>query len=76
MACKEFPGEWLRPTWDTVWFPDAFRGTMSSLLCAIEAGTEPEISVRDNLNTIACVETCYKSIAEKRTVALDEVLNA
>lgn len=49
---------------------------MSSLLCAIEAGAEPEISVRDNLNTIACVETCYKSIAEKRTVTLDEVLNA
>lgn len=76
MGCKAFPGEWLRPSWDTVWFPDAFRGTMSSLLCAVEAGTEPEISARDNLNTIACVETCYKSIAEKRTVALDEVLNA
>lgn len=76
MSCREFPGEWIAPEWDTVWFPDAFRGTMSGLLCAIEAGKEPEISVPDNIKTIACVEACYKSIKENRTVTLEEVLNA
>ena len=32
MTCKAFPHEWIRPSWDTVWFPDAFQGTMASLL--------------------------------------------
>lgn len=76
MTCRAFPNEWLRPSWDTVWFPDAFRGTMSSLLCAVETGTAPEISVADNIHTVACVEACYQSIKEKRTVGLTELLNA
>ena len=74
-TCKSMPGQWIEPKWDTVWFPDAFRGTMSSLLCAIEADAEPEISAADNVQTIACVEACYRSIAEKRTVALAEILH-
>lgn len=74
MTCQAFPHEWIRPSWDTVWFPDAFRGTMSSLLCAIEKGETPEISAKDNIRTIGCVEACYRSIQEKRTVGLDEVL--
>lgn len=74
-TCKEYPNQWIEPKWDTVWFPDAFRGTMSSLMCAIETDTAPEISAEDNINTIACVETCYQSIFEKRTVTLSEVLN-
>ncbi len=65
---------WVVPKWDTVWFPDAFEGTMSGLLRAVEQGTEPEISARDNVRTIACVEACYRSIREKRTVALKELL--
>lgn len=65
---------WVAPKWDTVWFPDAFEGTMSGLLRAVEQGTEPEISARDNVRTIACVEACYRSIREKRTVALKELL--
>ena len=28
----------------------------------------------DNIKTIACVEACYASIREKRTVTLDEIL--
>ena len=47
---------------------------MSGLLRAVEQGTEPEISARDNIRTIACVEACYRSIKEKRTVALAELL--
>jgi len=73
-TCKAWPHQWIEPKWDTVWFPDAFRGTMASLLCAVEQGKTPEISARDNINTIACVEACYKSIAEKRTVSLAEIL--
>lgn len=65
---------WVAPKWDTVWFPDAFEGTMSGLLRAVEQGTEPEISARDNVRTIACVEACYRSIREKRTIALKELL--
>ncbi len=74
-TCKAYPNQWIEPRWDTVWFPDAFRGTMSSLMCAIEQGSQPEISAEDNLGTIACVEGCYKSIHEKRTVALAEILD-
>lgn len=74
LACKAYPHEWLKPQWDTVWFPDAFRGTMGSLLCAVEKGETPEISGIDNIKTIACVEACYASIREKRTVTLDEIL--
>lgn len=70
---KQYP-QWIAPTWDTVWFPDAFEGTMTSLLRAIEQDAEPEISARDNVRTIACVEACYRSIDEKRTVRFDEFI--
>jgi predicted dehydrogenase len=67
---------WVEPKWDTVWFPDAFAGTMASLLRAVESGRTPEISAEDNINTIGCVEACYASIREGRTVTLDEILKA
>ena len=73
-TCKSYPHQWLTPAWDTVWFPDAFGGTMTSLLCALESGQMPEISAQDNLGTIACVEACYRSIQGKRTVPLAEML--
>ena len=38
------------------WFPDAFTGTMSQLLIALETGQTPAISGQDNLQTIALVE--------------------
>ena len=75
-TCQAYPHLWLTPTWDTVWFPDAFGGTMTSLLCAIESGETPEISAEDNIATIGCVEACYRSIREKRTISLDEVLGS
>lgn len=74
LTSSDYPGGWIEPKWDTAWFPDAFRGTMASLLRAIETGTQPEISARDNINTIACVEACYASIREERTVTLQEIL--
>ncbi|MBI2195172.1 MAG: Gfo/Idh/MocA family oxidoreductase [Planctomycetes bacterium] len=67
------PGYWLQPRWKEVWFPDAFVGTMAQLLCALEEGREPEISGRDNLNTMALVEACYVSAREHRAVPLSEV---
>lgn len=64
---------WITPTWNRVWFPDAFAGTMSQLLRAVENGETPEISGRDNLKTLACVEACYRSIEQERTVTLAEI---
>lgn len=72
---RQQPNEWIRPSWDAVWFPDAFQGTMAQLLRAVESNTEPEIGGRDNLRTMAAVEACYKSIEEERTVAFAEVLS-
>jgi len=68
------PGYWFQPRWDKVWFPDAFAGTMAQLMRAIEDDTEPEISGKDNLKTLAVVDACYKSVDEKRTVALTEII--
>lgn len=66
------PGYWFQPRWPQVWFPDAFEGTMAQLLCAVEDGTEPEISGHDNLKTIALVETGYRSLKEHRAVEVKE----
>lgn len=64
---------WQQPRWNEVWFPDAFVGPMASLLCALEDGTEPEISGRDNLGTMALVDACYRSAHEHRAVELSEI---
>jgi predicted dehydrogenase len=41
------------------------------LLEAIAAGTEPAISGRDNLSTIAVLDACYRSAATGEVVHLD-----
>ena len=61
------------PAWSESWFPDAFAGTMGQLLMALESQTEPAISGRDNLKTMALVEAAYRSAAEHRAVALAEI---
>jgi predicted dehydrogenase len=63
-----------RPAWKKSWFPDAFVGTMAQLLIAIEKRSEPAISGRDNLKTMALVDAGYRSAAEHRAVALKEIL--
>ncbi len=68
-TCRE-PGFWFQPRWPEVWFPDAFAGTMSQLLCALESGTEPEISGRDNLETIALCEAVVIAAREHRGVEM------
>jgi predicted dehydrogenase len=70
------PGSWHSPRWKEVWFPDAFVGTMAQLLVALEEGTEPEISGRDNLKTMALVDACYLSAKEHRAVSLREIIKS
>lgn len=69
---RKFPNQWFKPTWDKVWFPDAFQGTMASLLCAVEKNREPEISGRDNLKTMAAIDACYESIEKSTTIFFKE----
>ena len=69
-------GGWVRPKWDEVWFPDAFAGTMAQLLAAVEDGTEPEISGRDNLETVALCEAVFAAATEHRVVRMADVLGA
>jgi hypothetical protein len=57
-----------------VWFPDAFVGTMAQLLVSLEDGTEPEISGRDNLETIALCEAVLASATEHRVSTVHEFL--
>jgi predicted dehydrogenase len=73
---RQAPGQWFRPSWNSVWFPDAFQGTMAQLLCAVESDTEPEIGGRDNLKTMVLVDACYRSIREGRTVLFSEETKA
>ena len=68
------PNTWISPRWPEVWFPDAFVGTMAQLLCAVEDGTEPEISGRDNLETIALCEAVFTAAREHRAVMVREFL--
>jgi predicted dehydrogenase len=58
------------PVWKESWFPDAFAGTMAQLLIALETGSEPAISGRDNLRTMALVEAAYRSAREHRAIDL------
>ncbi len=66
-------GVWITPTWDTMWFPQAFIGVMEQLQYALKSGTPPVLSVADNVRTMALVEAAYRSIAERRTVRLSEI---
>ncbi len=67
------PDTWFEPKWQEAWFPDAFSGPMGALMDAITTGTEPDHSGADNLDTMALVEACYLSLAERRRVELREV---
>jgi predicted dehydrogenase len=63
------------PKWTESWFPEAFIGTMAQLLVAVENGTEPAISGRDNLKTMALVDAGYRSAREHRAVAPSEIMS-
>ncbi|MGV8985874.1 MAG: Gfo/Idh/MocA family protein [Cypionkella sp.] len=70
---KTTGGKWVNPTWETMWFPQAFIGVMEQLQYAVKTGTPPALSVADNVKTVALIEAGYKSIAEGRTVKLSEI---
>jgi predicted dehydrogenase len=73
-STRRQPETWIQPRWHEVWFPDAFAGTMAELLCAIEEGTEPPISGRDNLETIALCEAVLIGAREHRVTTVREFL--
>jgi predicted dehydrogenase len=54
----------------TRWFPDAFRGTMGSLMRAIASGTPLRSSVADTVGTLRLVEALYKSMDSGASVDL------
>jgi predicted dehydrogenase len=70
---KQQPGYWFQPRWPERWFPQAFIGTMGQLIRAVEDGSEPELTGKDNLKTMALIEAAYRSADEGRTVKLSEV---
>jgi predicted dehydrogenase len=72
-SAKTTGGEWVTPSWKTMWFPHAFIGVMEQLQYAVESGTPPALSVADNVKTMQLVEAGYRSISEGRTVKLAEI---
>lgn len=74
VCSRHLDPSWHRPRWDEVWFPDAFVGTMAQLLCAIEDGSEPEISGRDNIETVALCAAVFAAAAEHRVTTVREFL--
>jgi predicted dehydrogenase len=73
-SCQATGGHWVRPTWDEVWFPDAFVGTMAQLLVAVERGAEPEIGGRDNVETVALCAAVFAAATEHRVTTVREFL--
>lgn len=65
-------GAWVQPQWTTRWFPQAFAGVMEQLQWALHSGEPPLLDVADNVKTMALVEAGYRSLEEKRAVALSE----
>ncbi len=60
------------PIWKESWFPDAFIGTMAQLLIALETETDPAISGRDNLKTMALVQAAEVSAVQSRLIGTCE----
>jgi predicted dehydrogenase len=52
------------------WIPDAFIGTMASVLDGIATGAEPRSSALDNVKTIELVAALYRSIDTGQVVHL------
>jgi predicted dehydrogenase len=72
-STKTTGGKWVTPTWDTMWFPHAFKGIMEQLQYAVKTGAPPALTVADNVRTVALIEAGYRSMKENRAVALSEI---
>ncbi|MFN8377414.1 MAG: Gfo/Idh/MocA family oxidoreductase [Anaerolineae bacterium] len=67
-------GTKITPTIEEMWIPDAFVGTMASLMSAIETDSAPQDnSTLDNLDTLRVVEAAYRSAVENRSVRPSEI---
>ncbi|WP_298479718.1 Gfo/Idh/MocA family oxidoreductase [uncultured Maribacter sp.] len=54
--------KWIEVELEGSWFPDAFVGTMASLMCYVEGSTkELPTSVEDVVHSMAVVEAAYQS---------------
>ena len=53
---------WMPYPVTTRWFPDAFIGTMGSVMDAISTGAPLRASVADNIGTLKMIEALYKSM--------------
>src|SRR5271165_1746753 len=71
-SCRATNGKWVRSSWTTRWFPQAFKGVMEQLQYAVKTGAEPELNASDNLKTMALIEAAYRSLDEKRSMKLAE----
>lgn len=71
---KAYPHLSFSHRFTEMWLPDAFIGPMGDLMRALEEGREPETGGADNLKTLQIVHAAYRSMAEKRAVAPDEIV--
>jgi predicted dehydrogenase len=62
LCTEDKKGEWRAPTIDGTWFPDAFTGSMASMIGYLD-GTLPSLptGIDDALRTMHWVECAYKS---------------
>ena len=61
---------WLPYPVTTRWFPDAFIGTMGSVMEAISTGAPLRSSVADNVGTLRMVEALYASMDAGKSIDL------
>lgn len=61
---------WLPYPVTTRWFPDAFIGTMGSVMKAISTGEPLRSSVAENIGTLKMVEALYASMDSGKSVDL------
>jgi predicted dehydrogenase len=72
--CPEITGDaWVVPLLPDTGMPASFAATMAELMRAIETGEAAPNSGRDNLTTLRLAFAAYRSIEERRPVALSEI---
>jgi predicted dehydrogenase len=57
--------EWQSHHVERAWFPDAFIGTMGSLLESIHSGKSPQTHPSDNIETLRLANAAYRSASER-----------
>jgi predicted dehydrogenase len=68
-------GKWVTPKWESMWFPQAFKGVMEQLQYALKQKETPILSGDDNLKTMALIEAGYRSLKEKRAINPEDIEN-